>query len=39
MIGSSRCAENRSFRLMRVFVTQRNKALTHHELLQAVWGA
>jgi hypothetical protein len=26
-------------RLMRVFVTRRNKALTHHELLKAVWGA
>ncbi len=23
---------------MRVFVTHRNQVLTHHELLQAVWG-
>jgi hypothetical protein len=37
-----RGSESHSFhtlRLMRVFVTRRNKALTHHELLQAVWGA
>jgi len=27
-----------ALRLMRVCVTHRNKVLTHHELLQAVWG-